>query len=412
MAASTFKHVEVSSNTVKFANLNCKVCLKSVKNGIMCVKCELWIHNKCAGTNTKNIKNVDSWSCLDCHRSEALNIIKTKEEIIRILNNDIVILKGEIDELKKINEQSTSDASETHYSNTSKQHNLDRVGFKSKKCNEFSSREKQSSKNDSLSQSTVYGMPVSNRFSVLCESSDEDDYFLGFSDHTSESTNNNIEYLTDSERIEVSSQKKSSQNVLKGKETRSSRKKTPVNMRNIKLFADSHGRNITLQTGRDLNCSFQSIIKPGAKFESVTSDCIRECDNFNSNDCVIIMAGSNDVACNESRNLLRSLKKKLAELRHTNVMLVNLPHCYDLPNWSIVNLEIDKVNVGLGKLAKFFPKLTIIDVSKLGRRFHTSHGRHLNILGKRILSDTIINSIENLPSVNTQKPIALSNKGN
>ncbi|XP_049859401.1 uncharacterized protein LOC126354070 [Schistocerca gregaria] len=56
------------------------------------------------------------------------------------------------------------------------------------------------------------------------------------------------------------------------------------------------------------------------------------------------MAGANDVSRNERKVASSTLKKTLEVLTHTNVIVVNVPHRHDLPQWSCVNKEVEQTN--------------------------------------------------------------------
>jgi len=75
---------------------------------------------------------------------------------------------------------------------------------------------------------------------------------------------------------------------------------------------------------------------------------------------------------------------------HVKVLLYTIPVRYDLPLWSCVNDEIRSVNDKIVNLQKHFKNLTVVDIGKIGRRFHTAHALHLNVLGKLLVSDDIL----------------------
>lgn len=53
-----------------------------------------------------------------------------------------------------------------------------------------------------------------------------------------------------------------------------------------------------------------SVIKPGAKFKNI-APMPSKVENLGDKDFLVLLAGTNDVACNEAVNILRSLKRTL-----------------------------------------------------------------------------------------------------
>lgn len=88
-----------------------------------------------------------------------------------------------------------------------------------------------------------------------------------------------------------------------------------------------------------------------------------------------------------SKHLHTALRRRLQEMRGTNVIVFSIPRRYDLASWSCVNKEVDRANEEISKACKYF---NYVDLSKLGHRFHTNHGLHLNMLGKRFVIDKIV----------------------
>lgn len=176
------------------------------------------------------------------------------------------------------------------------------------------------------------------------------------------------------------------------------------------LFSDSQGRTVTEKITQKSNAKVCGTIKPGASFDSVTSELedlqtaegpVKEGSHssFETDAVVVIMAGTNDVARNESSGLLRSLKKRLKALSGQKVIVCGVPFRYDLPSWSCVNSEVSVTNEKMLKICSFFSNCVFLDLSTLGRRFHTAHGLHLNSLGKEYVAGKIVELVCRLESV-------------
>lgn len=54
------------------------------------------------------------------------------------------------------------------------------------------------------------------------------------------------------------------------------------------------------------------------------------CKSLNDKNLVVILTGTNDVANNNSNDLLLSMKNKLWKLMHIKVLVVEVLHWYDL----------------------------------------------------------------------------------
>ena len=66
---------------------------------------------------------------------------------------------------------------------------------------------------------------------------------------------------------------------------------------------------------------------------------------------------------------------------NSNIVVVNIPHRYDMDRNSVTNLEIQAVNRKLNKMAKVFSHVATVETD-LNRRYFTRHGMHLNKSGK------------------------------
>lgn len=104
------------------------------------------------------------------------------------------------------------------------------------------------------------------------------------------------------------------------------------------------------------------------------------------------MAGTNDVAKNEAKGFRSSLVKRLRELQRTekSVLVFSVPHRHHLPAWSIVNEEVTRTTRFMYKICKKFNNVTFSELSNIGKRFHTTHGLHLNELGKLYICKEIV----------------------
>lgn len=173
----------------------------------------------------------------------------------------------------------------------------------------------------------------------------------------------------------------------------------------VRIFVDSQGRQIGNELHKKTNLNITSFVKTNATFEHATAGSSMERAALGTNDLVVFIAGRNDVARNETQHLRTSLRRRLQEMRGTNVMVFSVPRQYDLASWSCVNMEVDRANVEISKVCKYFRNVTYVDLSNFGRRFHTNHGLHLNMLGKKLVTYKILELVSSIDLTKRKKCI-------
>lgn len=114
------------------------------------------------------------------------------------------------------------------------------------------------------------------------------------------------------------------------------------------------------------------------------------------NDEEVFLAGTNDVAKNEAVKLLGKLRRRLYELQQTNDLVFSVPHRYHLPDWSCVDEEIKKTDEITNNICKHCSNVKFLDISRIGKRFHTSHDFHLSRLGKKFPAKQTVNYVDSL----------------
>ena len=159
----------------------------------------------------------------------------------------------------------------------------------------------------------------------------------------------------------------------------------------IRLLADSHGKGLLSRLTSHSHHKFYGLIKPGAKAKHILDT------NSQFEGITVILAGANDISCNESASFLRILEDLVSNC-NDRIIVSTLPIRYDLPHWSIVNKEIRKVNDIIVNFPNKYRNVHVIDVANFGRRYHTTHGLHFNSSGKQLLCDKLIELLGNIPS--------------
>ena len=155
------------------------------------------------------------------------------------------------------------------------------------------------------------------------------------------------------------------------------------------LYADSHGRGLSQLLGLKSSFKVHGMVKPNAKSSEILKTVNTNCR------AVILFAGANDVYSNNSKHYLECLRNFLVQYNYVEIILCTIPWRHDLPSWSVVNKEIIMVNNKIKQLAKFFKNVHIVDVSNIGKKFHTKHGLHLNYKGKSLVCETILDCFRN-----------------
>jgi hypothetical protein len=109
------------------------------------------------------------------------------------------------------------------------------------------------------------------------------------------------------------------------------------------------------------------------------------------------MGGANDVSSMRSHTVgaVGNIARFVQKYYNTNIIIVNIPHRYDLARSSVINSEIQTFNRQILKVAKAYSHVTIVD-NDLDRKLFTRHGMHLNKRGKVWLAKLLATQISRL----------------
>jgi len=94
------------------------------------------------------------------------------------------------------------------------------------------------------------------------------------------------------------------------------------------------------------------ISKPNASSETITSPIDFTVDGNTKDDVFILSGGTMHVARNETKNCLRHLTHFLKRTSSTIVIILDVPHHFDLVNLSCVNKETIGYNRKLQRIVK------------------------------------------------------------
>ena len=154
---------------------------------------------------------------------------------------------------------------------------------------------------------------------------------------------------------------------------------------------------MAVKVNQYLNTKFKvrSLIKPGASIHQLVSSHSVDFKCLSKSDAIVINGGTNDLdKCSVNVNgILISMVKFIQEYSNTNIVIVNIPHRYDLMNLDKMNMCIQAYNSKLKTLLKSFKHVSLVEMSNV-RRYYTRHGLHLNSQGKEWLAKKIVKQIE------------------
>jgi hypothetical protein len=109
----------------------------------------------------------------------------------------------------------------------------------------------------------------------------------------------------------------------------------------------------------------------------------------------IIWGGAQDVAKNEGKHGLRQMKKVVSNLKHTNLVIINVPHRHDLHESSCLNNAIKTFNRKLMKHMKASNNHHVVEVES-DPELYTNHDMHLNCKGKEWVANTVMKIIKDI----------------
>ena len=132
-------------------------------------------------------------------------------------------------------------------------------------------------------------------------------------------------------------------------------------------------------------CAF---LKPGSSSQILKETIKGDIDSLTKNDFLIVFSGANDVYKKNSNNALKNIIKLIKSVKNTNVILVCIPHRFDLADHSVTTKLINLHNSKLLNLQKNFNYVNIIELI-CNRSLFTKHGLHIKGSGKELLSKQI-----------------------
>jgi lysophospholipase L1-like esterase len=177
----------------------------------------------------------------------------------------------------------------------------------------------------------------------------------------------------------------------------------------IVILEDSHTRSLAGRLRDNLSDKFEIIgyTKPNSNIAALVSNTNQDMVNLTNKDVLIFMDGTNDIITNNSKNGLRYISQYVNNNTQTYIVMLTVPHHYDLSYSSDVNNEVKKFNRKLRKYIKLNTHVTITDVNQ-NREYFMTHGLHFNGLGKVVICKQIANVIDDLFQTEEILPICMN----
>jgi hypothetical protein len=136
--------------------------------------------------------------------------------------------------------------------------------------------------------------------------------------------------------------------------------------RKVIIIGDSHIRGYASGLSHTLNKQYTVLMSKLTK-----------------NDILIFLGGASDVDKNASGKGLAQTVNFLRRKEHTNVIMINVPHRFDVDGKSCINEEVRRYNRKLSKIINKFENALLINVVS-DRHLFTNHGLHMNVKGTEI----------------------------
>jgi lysophospholipase L1-like esterase len=127
------------------------------------------------------------------------------------------------------------------------------------------------------------------------------------------------------------------------------------------------------------------VIKPGATANELKQTAKEEIGRLSSKDVILNSYGTNDYDVNEFSLTQHNTIDFIQRNNQTNIILMNLPYRYDLPNLVDINKKITTLNRKLKKSIKAFPHTYFMETDNT-RALFTNHGLHMNKMGKYLVN--------------------------
>ena len=126
------------------------------------------------------------------------------------------------------------------------------------------------------------------------------------------------------------------------------------NKHKVIVIGDSHARGCASKLNAKLNTEWKAtlaygVVKPGMGLEKIVDSATKEISALEKKDTVVVWGGTNDIARNNTDEGQKHIIDFVDKNRHTNIIVMSVPHRHDLINTSCVNTEVSRFNRKLKK---------------------------------------------------------------
>jgi hypothetical protein len=176
----------------------------------------------------------------------------------------------------------------------------------------------------------------------------------------------------------------------------------------IVIIGDSHARGCAAELKSNLDVDFetQGFINPGTGLKTIITSAKRDIQQLTKQDVVVMWGGSKDVGRNEKKQGINWIRNFVETNKHTNIILMEVPHRYDLIEDSCVNKEVVKFNHIIRKRMKAHANVEVMKVN-VDRGAFTKHGQHMNATGKEVIAKKIAESIKHTLEACKRTPLIM-----
>jgi hypothetical protein len=123
----------------------------------------------------------------------------------------------------------------------------------------------------------------------------------------------------------------------------------------VLILGDSHLTGSTVKVRNMLSSKFEAtgVIKPGAAAEKIGDTSTNDLHNLTTRDVIVLNTGANDLYKNNKDTALAQIVKFIQNNYNTNIIVMSIPHRYNLSFSSYVNSEIQKFNRRLNEMLTY-----------------------------------------------------------
>jgi predicted ThiF/HesA family dinucleotide-utilizing enzyme len=123
------------------------------------------------------------------------------------------------------------------------------------------------------------------------------------------------------------------------------------------LNGDSHLKGLAKELQSVVTSDYEviGIVKPGAGSNALSETVTETVKHLIKDDVMVISSGTNDQNLDNYKSTFCNFREYLTLTIHTNILVLGIPHRFDMQNSKEVNSKIFRLNRKLSKLVYSFP---------------------------------------------------------